>query len=39
MSNLTSKTCEACRIGAPLVSQAEIDEFMPQLSGWELIEI
>jgi len=38
MSNLTAKTCEVCRIGAPLVSQAEIDEFMPQLKGWELVE-
>jgi 4a-hydroxytetrahydrobiopterin dehydratase len=39
MSNLTNKTCEVCRIGAPLASQTEIDEFMPQLHGWELIEI
>jgi 4a-hydroxytetrahydrobiopterin dehydratase len=39
MNNLTSKTCEVCRIGAPLVTQAEIDEFMPQLPDWELIEI
>ncbi|MFA5923792.1 MAG: 4a-hydroxytetrahydrobiopterin dehydratase [Methylococcaceae bacterium] len=38
MNNLTGKTCEVCRIGAPLASQAEIDEFMPQLQGWELIE-
>ncbi|MGZ8187018.1 MAG: 4a-hydroxytetrahydrobiopterin dehydratase [Methylobacter sp.] len=39
MNNLTSKTCEVCRVGAPLASQAEIDEFMPQLKDWELIEI
>jgi len=39
MSNLTSKTCEVCRMGAPLASQEEINEFMPQLQGWELIEI
>ena len=39
MSDLTSKKCEACRIGAPLASQAEIDEFMPQLLGWEIIEV
>lgn len=30
--------CEACRIGAPLVSQEEIDEFMPQLPGWQIVE-
>lgn len=39
MTDLTHKTCEVCRIGAPLVTQAEIDEFMPQLLGWELVEI
>ncbi|MGZ8918879.1 MAG: 4a-hydroxytetrahydrobiopterin dehydratase [Methylobacter sp.] len=39
MNNLTSKTCEVCRVGAPLASQTEIDEFMPQLKDWELIEI
>ena len=39
MSDLTNKTCEVCRIGAPLASQTEIDEFMSQLHGWELIEI
>lgn len=38
MNNLTSKACEVCRMGAPLASQAEIDEFMPQLEGWKLIE-
>ncbi|PKM11381.1 MAG: 4a-hydroxytetrahydrobiopterin dehydratase [Gammaproteobacteria bacterium HGW-Gammaproteobacteria-3] len=38
MSNLTGKTCEVCRIGAPLATQQEIDELMPQLQGWELIE-
>ena len=26
-------------MGAPLVTQAEIDEFMPQIPGWELIEV
>ena len=39
MTNLTSKTCEVCRIGAPLASQEEIDEFMPQLKDWEIMEI
>ncbi|MGR8981597.1 MAG: 4a-hydroxytetrahydrobiopterin dehydratase [Gammaproteobacteria bacterium] len=39
MTKLTGKTCEVCRIGAPQASQKEIDEFMPQLQGWELIEI
>jgi len=38
MNELHEKRCEACRVGAPLVAQAEIDEFMPQLPGWEIIE-
>ena len=39
MNNLKATTCEVCRIGAPRASQTEIDEFMSQLDGWELIEI
>jgi 4a-hydroxytetrahydrobiopterin dehydratase len=39
MTHLAGKTCEACRIGAPLVTQAEINEFMPQLQGWKIVEI
>jgi 4a-hydroxytetrahydrobiopterin dehydratase len=39
MAHLARKTCEACRIGAPLATQAEINEFMPQLQGWEIVEI
>lgn len=38
MSELTGKTCEVCRIGAPLATQAEIDAFMPQLQGWVIVE-
>ena len=39
MDDLNTKHCEACRVGAPLATQAEIDEFMPQLPEWELSEI
>ena len=39
MYNLTSKKCEACRIDAPLVTQNEIDNFMPQIPNWQIIEI
>lgn len=38
MTELTSKTCEACRVGAPLATKQKIDEFMGQLSHWNLIE-
>ena len=39
MTKLTAKTCEVCRKGAPQVTQAEIDEYMPQLKDWELIDV
>lgn len=39
MSELSSKTCEACRAGAPQATEAQIREYMPQLPGWEIIEI
>lgn len=39
MNDLTSKTCEACRAGAPQATDAQIHEFMPQLPGWEIIEV
>lgn len=38
MNDLTHKKCEACQIDAPLLSQEEIDELMPQLKNWIIIE-
>jgi 4a-hydroxytetrahydrobiopterin dehydratase len=38
MNELAKKRCEACRTDAPLLSQEEIDELMPQLKDWILIE-
>ena len=31
--------CVACRRDAPTVTDAEIDELLPQIPGWELIEL
>jgi 4a-hydroxytetrahydrobiopterin dehydratase len=39
MTDLTRKTCEVCRIGAPLATQEETDEYMKQLQGWEIVEV
>lgn len=39
MIELRGLTCEACRIGAPLATQAEIDDFMPQIPQWEMVEV
>ncbi len=37
MTELAENSCEACRVGAPLATQEEIDEFMPQIPQWEII--
>ena len=39
MSNLAGKTCEACRIGAPLATPEEIDTFMSELPDWKITEV
>ena len=39
MSQLTSKTCVACRVGAPLATQEEINEFIPQIPDWKIISV
>lgn len=38
MIDLPQMRCESCRVGSPQVNQQEIDEFMPQIPGWEIIE-
>ena len=38
MSKLSTQQCEACRADAPLVTQAQIDEFMPHVPEWEIVE-
>ena len=38
MVDLTKKTCEACRVGAPLVAADEIQVLMLEIPQWKLIE-
>ncbi len=38
MTTLVSMKCEACRKGAPTVTDAEIAEYHPQVSDWQLVE-
>ena len=38
MNELTSKTCIACRIGAPLATKEEIRDFMQQIPDWAIVE-
>jgi 4a-hydroxytetrahydrobiopterin dehydratase len=39
MIDLPQMRCEVCQVGSPQASQEEIDEFMPQLKNWEIVEI
>jgi len=39
MEKLTQMKCVACRRDAPTVTDAEINEFHPQLSDWEIVEL
>ena len=38
MGDLTQLKCEACRKGAPTVTEAEIAELLPQIPGWKMLE-
>lgn len=38
MSILTEEKCEACRAGAPRVTEAEIVELKPQIPDWSLVD-
>lgn len=38
MSELVNEKCEACQAGAPVVSDAEMKELLPQIPEWQVIE-
>lgn len=39
MTDLTERRCEACRAGAPQATQEEIEEYMPQIPDWRIVEV
>jgi len=39
MAQLAQMVCTACRKGEPTVTEAELAEFQPQVSEWNIIEI
>jgi 4a-hydroxytetrahydrobiopterin dehydratase len=39
MQQLTQMVCTACRKGEPMVTEAEMAEFMPQVPAWQVIEV
>ena len=36
MNDLTQQQCEACRIGAPKVTEAERAELLPKIPDWKI---
>ena len=38
-SELGNGHCEACRVGAPLLTQKELEELQPQIPEWECVKI
>lgn len=38
MKNLSDIKCEACRADAPLVTKEEMDEYLPMIPEWGLVE-
>ena len=39
MIDLSQQICSACQVGAPLATQEQIEQFMPQLPEWKIIEV
>jgi 4a-hydroxytetrahydrobiopterin dehydratase len=38
MEQLSKRKCEACRVGAPLVTEEEIKTLMPKIPEWKMIQ-
>jgi 4a-hydroxytetrahydrobiopterin dehydratase len=38
MEKLAYQTCEACRVGAPTVTDEEMEEMKPQVPDWDVVE-
>ena len=39
MTDLKSKSCEACRANAPQATASQVKEYMGQLPEWQILEI
>jgi 4a-hydroxytetrahydrobiopterin dehydratase len=39
MSDFTSGHCEACRVGAPLLTSEELDTLLPEIPEWKLVKV
>ena len=38
MNFLAEKKCEACVVGAPVLTEQELEELLPQISQWKIVE-
>ncbi len=38
MSDLANRQCAPCRGGVPPLSKQEIEKFLPELDGWEVVD-
>ncbi len=39
MTKLNEQRCEACRVGAPQITEERIKQLSPQVPGWDLIKV
>ncbi len=39
MTELNQQRCEACRVGAPLIGEAEAQQRLSSLDGWRLVSV
>ena len=39
MIELAEQSCEACHIGAPLLSDVELTELLPRIPAWRVIDV
>jgi len=39
MTKLKDEPCEACRPDAPRLDEAQIQEYLPHVPGWDVIEV
>lgn len=39
MNNLATGKCVSCRAGEPTLTDAEIEDLLPQLNGWQVKEV
>jgi 4a-hydroxytetrahydrobiopterin dehydratase len=39
MTELSQESCEACRVGAPRISDADLKDLMPNIPDWSIVVV